>query len=176
MERIHQIDQQLTDLFADIEQVAHSLSFELIGDLPNVDRDALQFSGLYFIELWADTKYEGGLDGWLRNFQAAWDREEFKKCFVPSCQRARMKKHDQLREWMPIYLGKAEKIGRRIWEHLYLEKGKPTFALKLNARNLLEGNRYRLSVLRLPVSNYDVLAPKLEAALRRKYVPLVGRQ
>lgn len=73
-------------------------------------------------------------------------------------------------------MGKSENIGKRVSEHLYLAADKRTFALKLKARNLLEGNRYRLSVLRLGVVNYPVLAPKIEEALRKKHLPLVGRQ
>lgn len=176
MQRVHDIDKRLTALFAGFDQVAHSLTFESLGDLLAVDRDRIQIPGLYFIEVCTRDHKAQTIESWLSQFTAAWDQEEFKKSFVPSCQKARMKKHTVLNEWMPLYLGKAEKIGRRIWEHLYLDKDKRTFALKLQARNLLDGNRFRLSVLRLPLANYDILAPRLESALRRKHHPLVGRQ
>jgi hypothetical protein len=177
MKRILRLDGQLTQLLAGFDKVAKSIPFEPLGDLLKVERETIQFKGLYFIEIRVDKPKRTSVEAWMAGFKSAWDQDEFKQCFVPSCQKARMKKNEALQEWMPLYLGKAKKVGNRIWEHLYLEKDKRTFALKLKARNLLAGNRFRLSVLRLPdVQHYDVLAPKLEAALRNKLHPLVGRQ
>lgn len=176
MQRILDLDTQLTQMFAGLENVAHSLSFEPLGNLLEVDHEAIRFPGLYLIEIRVDPEPQPDIKSWMTDFKAAWDREEFKKSFVPSCQKARMKRHLKLQEWMPVYLGKSKKVGHRVWEHLHLEAEKSTFALKLKARDLLGSNQLRLSVLRLPVVNYDVLAPKLEAAMRRKFHPLVGRQ
>lgn len=176
MQRIQKIDEKLTKLFRGFEQTAQRLEFQPLGDLLQVDLETLQFSGLYFFEVWSSPYGTAKLDDWLSCFTATWNQEEFKKSFVPSCQKGRMAKHTTVHEWMPLYLGKSEKLGNRIWEHIHLAADKRTFALKLKARNLLEGNRYRLSVLRLKVANYSVLAPKIEAALRKKHLPLVGRQ
>lgn len=176
MERIHKIDNELTQLFEGIESIAHSLPFAQIGELLQVNLESIKFPGLYFIEVWVHPTHLSNSAAWMDEFRSTWGSEEFKKCFVPSCQKTRMNKHKVLQEWMPVYLGKSKSIGHRVGEHLNLEKEKSTFALKLKARNLLEGNRFRLSVMRLSVVNYDVLAPKLEAALRRKLHPLVGRQ
>ena len=176
MQRIQKIDGELTKLFRGFEQTAQSLEFQPLGDLLQVDLDSLKFSGVYFFEVWSRPYGTAMLDEWLSCFTAAWNQEEFRRSFVPSCQIGRMAKHTAVHKWMPLYLGKSEKLGKRIWEHIHLAADKRTFALKLKARNLLEGNRYRLSVLRLDVANYPVLAPKVEAALRRKHLPLVGRQ
>ncbi|TPG29207.1 hypothetical protein EAH82_10685 [Variovorax guangxiensis] len=176
MQRIQEIDGELTKLFRGFEQTAQRLEFQPLGDLLQVNLDSIQFSGLYFLEVWSSPYGAAMLDDWLSCFTATWNQEEFKKSFVPSCQKARMAKHTAVHEWMPLYLGKSEKVGKRVGEHLYLAANTRTFALKLKARNLLEGNRYRLSVLRLDVANYPVLAPKIESALRRKHLPLVGRQ
>lgn len=176
MQRIQKIDADLTRLFCGFEQKAQQLEFELLGDLLQVDLESIQFSGLYFLEVWSTTYGATTLDDWLSCFTATWNQEEFKQSFVPSCQKGRMAKHTTVQEWMPLYLGKSEKLGKRVWEHIHLAADKRTFSLKLKARNLLEGNRYRLSVLRLDVANYPILAPKIEAALRRKHLPLVGRQ
>ena len=176
MQSIQKIDGELTRLFCGFEQTAQELEFEPLGDLLQVDLDSIQFSGLYFFEVWSSPYGAATLDGWLSCFTEKWDQEEFKKSFVPSCQKGRMATHTAVHEWMPLYLGKSERLGKRVWEHIHLAADKRTFSLKLKARNLLEGNRYRLSVLRLDVANYPVLAPKIEAALRRKHLPLVGRQ
>jgi hypothetical protein len=138
--------------------------------------ESIHFPGLYFLEVWSSPYGAEKLEDWFSKFKAAWDQEQFKKCFVPSCQKGRIAKHTAVHEWMPLYIRKSEEVGKRVWEHLNLEAEKRTFALKLKARNRLQGNRYRLSVLRLDVVNYPVLAPKIEAALRRKHLPLVGRQ
>ncbi|WP_427913961.1 hypothetical protein ACPWT1_03100 [Ramlibacter sp. MMS24-I3-19] len=174
MHRIQSIDTQLSQMFRGFDEIAHSLQLQGMGTLRKISRDDLPIAGIYFIEVWAGRK--STLQDWLTEFQAAFDREEFKQWFVPSCQKGRIRRHEVLQEWMPLYLGKAKKIGKRLWEHLYLEKQHRTFALKLQARELLAPYRYRLSVLPLEVRNYDVIAPRLEAALRRKHLPLVGRQ
>lgn len=176
MQRIQQIDGELTKLFRGFEPIAQSLEFQPLGDLLDVDLESIHFPGIYFLEVWSSPYGAEKLEDWFSKFTAAWDQEQFKKSFVPSCQKGRIAKHTAVHEWMPLYLGKSEKVGKRVWEHLYLEADKRTFALKLQARNLLQGNRYRLSALRLDVVNYPVLAPKIEAALRRKHLPLVGRQ
>jgi len=176
MQRIQKIDGELTKIFRGFEQTAQRLEFQLLGDLLQVDLESIQFSGLYLFEVWSSPYGAATLDDWLSCFTATWNQEEFKKSFVPSCQKGRMAKHTVVHEWMPLYLGKSEKLGKRVWEHIYLAADKRTFSLKLKARNLLEGNQYRLSVLRLDVANYPILAPKIEAALRRKHLPLVGRQ
>lgn len=176
MQHIQRIDGELTKLFRDFEQIAQGLEFQPLGDLLQVDLKSIQFSGLYFLEVWSRPYGAAMLGDWLACFTSKWNQEEFKQSFVPSCQKGRMAKHTAVQEWMPLYLGKSENIGKRVSEHLYLTADKRTFALKLKARNLLEGNRYRLSVLRLEVVNYPVLAPKIEAAMRKKHLPLVGRQ
>jgi len=176
MQHIQQIDSELTKIFRDFEQAAQRLEFQPLGDLLQVDLESIHFPGLYFLEVCSSPYGAATLDDWLSCFTSKWNQVEFKKSFIPSCQKGRMAKHTAVQEWMPLYLGKSEKVGKRVWEHLYLAADKRTFALKLKARNLLEGNQYRLSVLRLNVVNYPVLAPKIEAALRKKHLPLVGRQ
>lgn len=176
MQQIQQIDAELTRLFSDFEKTAERLNFQTLGDLQQVDLQSIQFSGLYFFEVWSPPYGSEILADWLSCFTAQWNQDKEERSFVPSCQKARMKQHTMLKEWMPLYLGKSQKIGHRVWEHINLPAKQSTFAMKLKARNLLEGNKYRLSVLPLSVKNYAVLAPKIEAALRRKYLPIVGRQ
>jgi len=57
--------------------------------------------------------------------------------FVPNPKKQRIKVHldqGELKEWMPLYIGKSKHINRRLWEHVYLPLAKKTFALKLNER------------------------------------------
>jgi hypothetical protein len=176
MERIRQIDSHLSQIFHGFDGIAHSLRFEMLGDLLTADLAKIQFRGLYLIEVCSTAQGMTSIDDWMAYFRTAWDQGDFKRSYVPSYQKARMLKHTALNDWMPLYLGKSEKIGKRVHEHMHLAKEKRTFALKLHARNLLNTNAFRLSILPLTVNNYDVIAPRLEAAVRRKLHPLIGRQ
>lgn len=53
MERIHELDRQLTNLFGGFDAIAQDMSFEVVGDLLEVDRESLAFCGIYCIEIWA---------------------------------------------------------------------------------------------------------------------------
>jgi len=40
----------------------------------------------------------------------------------------------------------------------------------------MSGQRFRLSTIPVEVKNYDLIVPKLEAALRDVHNPILGRQ
>jgi len=42
----------------------------------------------------------------MAGFEAAFDRQEFKQWFFPSCQKTRIRPHGLLKEWMPLALEK----------------------------------------------------------------------
>ncbi|MDT8318128.1 MAG: hypothetical protein RQ824_09090 [bacterium] len=77
---------------------------------------------------------------------------------------------------MPLYLGKSKHVGARVLEHINLPLHKTTFALKLKARPTMSTRSFRLHSLQLPVKNYDLIVPALEAALRNRFHPLIGKQ
>jgi hypothetical protein len=53
---------------------------------------------------------------------------------------------------------------------------KPTFAMKLLARENLKEHTFRLNKIRLDIRNYDAIVPKLESQLRERINPLIGKQ
>jgi hypothetical protein len=77
---------------------------------------------------------------------------------------------------MPIYVGKAQRVGARLKEHVHLRLDSKTTALKLIARELWDPHTFRAQMIPLAVSNYDLIAPRLEAAVRDHLNPLLGRQ
>lgn len=78
---------------------------------------------------------------------------------------------------MPIYVGKAKRVGARLAQHSHLRLDAPTTSLKLVERGLWEPHTYRVKMIPLTgVANYDLIAPRLESAIRNHVNPLLGRQ
>lgn len=181
MDHIHKLDTALNELFRDFDQIAGSIPFTPIGNLLN---DALvekqEYPGVYFIEVNTANTSLQTVEQWINQFCIEWLDEQYIKQFVANPRKKRMKVHlqrDQLDDWMPLYIGKSKHIDRRLWEHVHLELSKKTFALKLKARPTMMSRDWRFSTINLSgVQNYDVLAPKIENAMRRKYHPIVGKQ
>jgi hypothetical protein len=163
-------------LFANFASIAGELEFETVCRLgKRGGLDGVDCPGIYLIEIHSGNATKN-LKDWLATLKSTWDREEFRQSFVPTCKVGRMNAHSELQRWMPLYIGKSKRIKYRIEEHIDLPLAARTFALKLRERRLFDCNKFRLKVLRLPVSNYDVIAPKLESALRKRLNPLVGKQ
>jgi hypothetical protein len=176
VQRIHEIDRKLTRVFANFATIASELEFERVCRLGSRGGlDSLDCPGIYLIEIHSGST-QTDLKDWLATLKSTWDREEFRQCFVPTCKIGRMNAHSELQRWMPLYIGKSKRMKHRIEEHIDLPLAARTFALKLRERRLFESNKFQLKVLRLPVSNYDVIAPKLESALRKRFNPIVGKQ
>jgi hypothetical protein len=53
---------------------------------------------------------------------------------------------------------------------------KTTFALKLKARPAMQSRVLRFHALEVRVKNYDAVVPVLEACLRNRFHPLIGKQ
>tara|TARA_R110002051_G_scaffold321505_1_gene409360 strand:- start:308 stop:553 length:246 start_codon:yes stop_codon:yes gene_type:complete len=81
-----------------------------------------------------------------------------------------------LTEWIPIYIGKSKRIEGRIHEHIFKELHKTTFALKLNARENMENEKFRLKTIKCEIENYNMIVPAIEAQLRNRINPLIGKQ
>lgn len=176
MQKILELDQKLSALFADFEGVATELEMPLVCSLSDEDTIAKHlYPGIYRI----DVSTSGGpteISAWVEELRQEWEHEDFKKSFTPNLKKKRIAQHRVLPEWMPLYLGKSKKVGRRVLEHINLGMKKSTFALKLKARPGMAARSFRLHTLALPVQNYDVIAPALETALRNRFHPLIGKQ
>ena len=188
MHRILAIDEQLTLLFTNFEQIADELDMPLVCSLSDHAIIKKQmYPGIYRI----DVSTAGSTDdfaAWIETFQAEWAHEDFKKKFTANFKLKRIAFHrklseqrriahgTQLSEWMPLYIGKSQKVGARVLEHIQLGLDKTTFALKLNARPSMTNRKFRLHAIELRVKNYNLVAPVLESALRERFHPLIGKQ
>lgn len=180
-EKIKTIDTTLTKLLAGFAQLVASVPFQERGNLFNADEVAAHdYPGIYLIEVCTRSASVQTLTDWISTFRDEWMHEMYRDMFVANPQKKRMKLHlaaGHLKEWMPIYIGKSKNISSRLREHISMELGKKTFAMKLDARPTMKTRQWRFSTISLEgVENYGVIAPQMESALRDCYHPIVGRQ
>lgn len=176
MPALADIDRRLTALLSDFDNQVKSLSFRVICELTDRHRIAsLTYPGVYKIDIKVTGRHKT-VDSWINWFTPLWHDKRYKKRFVPNLKPGRIRKHKKLPEWMPLYIGKARLINKRVVEHLDLPLNKRTFALKLRARSNLSQQVFRVSTIRLRTTNYDVFAPRLESAKRDQFHPITGRQ
>ncbi len=176
MNRIAQLDEQLSNLFEGFNAIANDLNMGVICDLADKSKiEQQKYPGIYRIDI-STAGTALGVAEWIETLRGEWEHEDFLKKFTPNFKKKRIAEHKQLTEWMPLYLGKSKTVGKRVLEHINLGLEKSTFALKLNARAGMAKRKFRLSTLELRVKNYDLIAPALESALRNRFHPLVGKQ
>lgn len=166
----------LDRLFGSFPKISDEVVFEYVCGLDDSQAiSKLDYPGLYLIEI-----HTGGgpneVNHWISELQLEWEHEDYKKKHTSNFKKVRIKAHTELPEWMPLYIGKSKKVSKRVWEHIHLELEKPTYAMKIAARPTMAKRKFRLSVYRLPKEHYDIIAPKLESAMRQKLNPLIGRQ
>ena len=176
MEEIKFIDNDLNPIKERLKDLIDSLEFEFLCALDDEDKISDQsYNGLYLIEVCTKGRHKN-LESWISNFVNEWDVPEYKAKFTSTTKKKRIAKHKSLKEWMPLYLGKSSNVGKRILEHINLPMDKRTFALKIKSRSNIEELSFRVSVIRLNVSNYQFIAPPLESGMRDKINPIVGKQ
>lgn len=176
MGEIECIDEELEPIKQRLRELIDSLEFEYLCRLDEEDLIASQsYSGLYLIEVEAKDEYKK-LESWISNFVNKWDLPEYKNKFTSTTKKKRIEKHRELKEWMPVYLGKSKNVGKRILEHINLPMDKPTFALKIKERGDMRQSSFRVSVIKLNVKNYQFIAPPLESWMRDRINPIVGKQ
>lgn len=181
MNQLDRINIKLQELNNELVSYAESLEFEKICEFQLEDCgtiipwNEIVFSGVYLIEIKNDFKHSD-FSSWVDNFREKWEDLRYKPHFVSNLRKVRINKHSELNDWIPIYIGKSRQIGGRIHQHIYKELGKPTFALKLYARENMKEEVFRLSVIRVDSQNYDWVMPVFEKTLRNKINPIIGRQ
>jgi hypothetical protein len=172
-----EMDKQLTGVLETFEEIAAQVELEIVGDLKNdaLIRDQV-YPGIYLVEIETSTEH-GGIKEWVNWFKAEWDHERYAKRFVPTTKKKRIKGHRELKQWMPIYLGKSKRIASRVIEHVHLELDRPTFAMKLKARgDFFTKHSFQLSTAHIDIAHYDLIMPMVERSLRRRLNPIVGKQ
>lgn len=181
MKNLEQIDNQLKNLNRELVALAETLEFEKVCEfnLENcgaiIPWKSLHQPGLYFLEIKNDLT-ETDFPEWISKFRNIWEDDRFKAKFVPNIREKRIKQHQILKEWVPIYIGKSKSISARVYEHIYKDLNKTTFALKLMARDNLKNELFRLSYLPIKTDNYDWVVSTVERVLRDKLNPIIGRQ
>jgi len=182
---ILKVDESLTSSFKKIKSIANKLEFEINGKefklnknhIKEIEWDKFQYKGLYLFEIKNTTSYTS-FDDWISDFREKWEDKRYVKCFTPNIRKKRLHKHREkpLSEWIPLYIGKSQKPKGRVHEHIFKELNKTTFALKLNARENLKDEIFRVSTIELDLENYSELMSLIESTLRDKYSPIIGRQ
>ena len=178
---IEQIDKDITTQLEKVKEIGKELQFEEVckfqvkKEIEEIPWEDLKHQGLYLIEVKNDKKHSEFKD-WLNDFRAKWEDEKYLKKFTPNFKKKRINSHSELKEWIPLYLGKSRNIRTRLKSHIFKELHKPTFAMKLLARENLKDQVFRLSKIRLDVKNYDTILPKVESQLRERINPLIGKQ
>lgn len=181
MDRIRGFDEGLNNLFKEFDEIAASIPFNLIGNLLDGSLvDDQKYPGIYLIEVCTSGESTETIENWLTKFCEEWLDEKYTRQFVANPKKKRLKIHldkGELDEWMPLYIGKSKNINRRLWEHVNLPLNKSTFALKLKERPTMITRSWRFSTINLQnIRNYDILAPKIEQIMRKKFHPIVGKQ
>jgi hypothetical protein len=178
MQKIRDLDAELTRVFADFEALAATLEFQEICELVDVETVTQQhYPGIYRIDIHTGAAHTS-FETWYEWFRREWVTEEYERKHVPNPKKKRVVAHmtKPLPQWMPLYLGKSRDIAGRVLGHIDLKLNQPTTALKLKERRNMAGQRFRLSTLRIEVENYDLIMPQVESALRDHCNPILGRQ
>ena len=180
MKQLESINTKLKNINAELIEFANSLELEFVCEFNmencnEIPWENINCKGIYFIEIKNNYLFED-FKTWAENFRKEWEDEMYKKKFVPNLKKIRINKLSELNEWIPLYIGKSKKIKSRVYEHIHKELGKPTFALKLNSRQHIKKETFRLSILKVDTENYDWVMPVFEKTLRDKLNPIIGRQ
>lgn len=180
MTELEVINKKLTELNDELVNYAKSLNFKIVCefDLENCESipwNEIHSKGIYFIEIKNKTNFND-FQSWIKTFREEWEDEKYKYRFVPNIKNKRINKHNELKDWIPLYIGKSKKISTRIHQHIFKEIEKTTFALKLNAREHAKKETFRLSIIEIPTNNYDWIVPVLEKTLRDQINPIIGKQ
>lgn len=172
-----ELENKIDDINFDyVEAITFTLSEDLdtksIFNKPNK-------KGVYLFELDIDSLYPNKIQRKtkIKHFAEDWKKKKDDSFFSSSIIKSRQKLYEDFDEkWLPLYIGKCQKLNKRIIEHIDLSPKKNTYAMKLRHRSNLIGAQFRVSVIELDVKNYDFIVPHIERTLREKYNPIVGKQ
>ena len=110
-----------------------------------------------------------------------WDIESFKK--FPKVVKKRFNECVPTNDWYPFYIGKSEKLGSRIKEHLTHDSQHATYGLKLKDRTeFLENNEIEVGYWSLPEMEgvpreiKQFIITNFESRLRERMKPWIGKQ
>ena len=120
-------------------------------------------------------------NGTIQELEKIWNSEGFDK--FPKIIKKRYSTENGLDGWYNFYIGKSEKLQRRIFEHCDHHAKHPTYGLKLKERKeFLNNNEIQIGYWLLPeMPDADkkikqFIITNLERALREEMQPWVGKQ
>lgn len=132
--------------------------------------------GLYAFFIKPRTRY-----GSIKTLEDDWINQEFSN--YPKIIKKRFERDSKKEEWIPFYIGKSEKVGKRILEHLNHQKNHATYGLKLKDRvdfklkNEIKVGYWLLPENeRTPVEIKQYIITNFEMVLRKKLNPWIGKQ
>lgn len=178
---LDEIETQLLEINKNLKEYAKTLEFVELCEFTienceeTIPWEAIDCSGLYLIEIKNNTKHNTFKE-WITDFQILWEDRNYKYKFVPNIKKMRIRTHSELTDYIPMYIGKSKRIKGRVYEHIFKDINKTTFALKLKARENIKNETFRLSFLRVDTNNYDWIVPVIERTLRNKINPIIGKQ
>ncbi|NEU09779.1 hypothetical protein GZH53_15740 [Flavihumibacter sp. R14] len=146
--------------------------FTLDSQTKCICHDEYNLPGVYLFEI--KVVVSTNIIAWMTDFTNLWRDVTFS--WVPGIKNVRVKSHKELKDWMPIYIGKSKRVASRVNDHLLKSSAATTFAMKLKERTNLYGNTFRISWIPMDVRNYNMIVPAIESALRNRYNPIIGRQ
>lgn len=176
---VKDIDIRLSAIYDDLKLYAETVSFtdicefELAQGLGNICDFNYNENGIYMFEIEVPDDHIDVLK-WMETFTRDWVDTDV--IWVPGTKKNRMSKHLEFKKWMPIYIGKSRKVGKRINEHLHQNTLAHTFGMKLMGRRNFYGRKFKVSWIPLNVTNYNMIAPTIEELLRNRYHPITGKQ
>jgi hypothetical protein len=101
----------------------------------------------------------------------------------PKIIKKRFETKTKIEDSIPFYLGKSEKVGKRIWEHLHHHKNHTTYGLKLKERDTFKlKNEIKIGYWLLPVDEKipnkikQFIITNFESEIRKKLNPWIGKQ
>ena len=147
MSKISDIDNVLSSQMDLLKYEIDRLEFEKVCEFeiqPNaieVPLDKMDYPGVYLFEIKADNQKDT-YDSWIKKFVSEWTDEKYLKNFTSNPKKTRYKKHTELSEWMPVYLGKSKKIKSRVKQHLFQELSQKTFAMKFLLTEIYDTHQY----------------------------------
>lgn len=156
-------------------QFNENFSFELGNSFDNSLFNFLPLMGVYLIEIKIDNS-ELSIQDWISTFKSKWEHTDFINRFVPNTRIGRIRKHQEMTEWLPLYIGKSRNIQSRLKEHIYKKMEVNSGGLKLIERKNIYGEVFRISSIEINVNNYDLIIPQIERYFREKYNPILGKQ
>lgn len=182
---LNEIDAVMESIRSELKNVVGTLEFQTISEFQintakkEIEWDRLDHQGLYLIEIKTSSEYSS-FENWLDDFLPRWEHDKYRSKATPNSKKKRKAFHrkKELKEWVPLYLGKSKKIKDRIWGHIYSKLQKPTAALKLMERSNMHLETFRLRTVQIGIreENYDFIVPYLEKKLREVKQPILGRQ